>query len=405
MRFGGSPARTGGLGALAAAFFLVLVAGCREQPSRAVLDESEPSPNASILPAPLASVVDPRRRDAGADAATDAGPEGPVHPAYDEPLPGELALGVELLGATLKADLRWPLGPTANRRSPSLLDLTIELTATGRARLVVSSETFVLPAGTELHARRELWGELLLWPGGSAYRLLAPGTLRALFGEGRADALPLLSPRIEAGEAGELLGFPTESVKVSTAFGSAEVERAAIPALTSGGQLVCRMLLELVGVEPESPACAAAVPLRVRFDWAAGGALVFEVRSLTRRQDLPERAFLMPPNGSRFEPQALPIGASARILGKRGQASNGTGAALQIQNSLDTLAYVAVDGALSAWLGPSQTLAVNTGQAGRVRVAWYDWYGAPLGSLDGVVAPGRLILGTAEAGAPETPTP
>lgn len=405
MRPGGR-ARARVLGAAAGTLSLGLVA-CREQPAPPLVDKGEPSPNASILPAPLASTVDPPRRgeDAGVDATSDAAPELPVHPSYDEPLPGEAALGLELLGATLQADLRWPRGPRGNRRSPSLLDLTIELTVTGRARIVVTTETFVLPAGTELHAQRELWGEVLLWPGGSAYRLLAPGTLRALLGEGRADALPLVSPRIEAGEAGELIGFATESVKVSTAFGTAEVERAKIPALKSGGQLVCRMLLELVGVDPESPACDATVPLRVSFAWAAGGSMVFEVRSLTRRQDLPESAFLMPPSGTRFEPQALPIGASARVLGKRGKLSDTEGVPLQIQNLLDTLAYVALDGTLSAWLGPSQTLPVDAGHAGRVRVAWYDFFGAPLGALDGVAAPGRVVLGAVDAGSPESATP
>jgi hypothetical protein len=385
--------------------------GCKERPPSPV-EEGEPSPNASILPAPLASTAERQLAaarlgaDGGMDAGVDAGPTAPEHPAYDRPLPSEAELGRELLGATLRADLRWSRGPAGNRRSPSLLDLSIDLAATGRARVVVSSESFVLPSGTELRARRESWGQVLVWPGATSYRQLPPGTLRALFAEGRADVLPLMSPVVEPGEADELIGFSVEAVKVTTALGSAVVEHAKIPALMTGGQLICRMLLELLGADPESSACDVAVPLRVTFEWASGGSLIFEVRSLTRRQDLPETAFVVPPLGAEFQPRTLPIGGSARTLAKWSKASgDAEEVPFEVQSSLDTLAYVSVDGALAAWLGPSQTLTLNARRAGRVRVAWYDWYGAPLGARDNVAVPGRLNLGATDAGTAEPAEP
>ena len=42
------------------------------------------------------------------------------------------------------------------------------------------SSVFPLPLGTELRARQDRYGHLLVWKGGTEYRVLPPGTLRAM---------------------------------------------------------------------------------------------------------------------------------------------------------------------------------------------------------------------------------
>ena len=64
--------------------------------------------------------------------------------------------------------------------------------AGGRMRLAFASRTFTLPAGSELHARDDLYGSALLWPNRTSYTVLPPGALRSVLSEQRADVVPLV---------------------------------------------------------------------------------------------------------------------------------------------------------------------------------------------------------------------
>src|SRR5687767_2695854 len=103
--------------------FLALALGQTACPSSSGSDKSEgsnqPSPNASILPAPLASGAELRasRDDAGrggipADSAgrlilPDAGPPAPTRLREDEALAKDPATGRESNGVTLEAEWKW----------------------------------------------------------------------------------------------------------------------------------------------------------------------------------------------------------------------------------------------------------------------------------------------------------
>ncbi|HEV3190232.1 MAG TPA: hypothetical protein VGY54_07020, partial [Polyangiaceae bacterium] len=160
----------------------------------------------------------------------------------------------ELTGYELHAVLRTGEGPgppkapevnsaaieAAKRRTES--HLTIEVSQT-RARFVLSSG-FVLPQGTELRARLDRYGHLLLWPGESTYRIVQPGALRALLGERRLDVAPLSAVEIRSvGEGGRRIGMRTRRVEVATRAAKATLEIATVRDVGDGGALVCRMLL------------------------------------------------------------------------------------------------------------------------------------------------------------------
>ena len=171
---------------------------------------TEPSPNASILPAPLANEVpggakangeDREQRDAG-HALLDAGPDAPLPEPHalreDRALPGETPH--EDNGFNLSARFRWLDAGTAPRvpeqnpdgvqraRDAGGFDVVIDL-AGGRMRFAFASRASTLPAGSELHARDDLYGHALLWPSRTTYTVLPPGTLRSVLSQQRANSV------------------------------------------------------------------------------------------------------------------------------------------------------------------------------------------------------------------------
>ncbi|HEY0465469.1 MAG TPA: hypothetical protein VGC79_14740, partial [Polyangiaceae bacterium] len=188
---------------------------------------TEPSPNASILPAPLASEVpggakangeDNEHHDAGhpaLDAGADAPPPEPRALREDQALSRETPH--ENSGFSLGARLRWldaAAGPRVPEQNPEGVqrardaggfDLVVDL-AGGRMRFAFASRAFTLPAGTELHARDDLYGHTLLWPNRTTYTVLPPGTLRSVLSQQRADVVPLVRSRFSALPGGSLFG-------------------------------------------------------------------------------------------------------------------------------------------------------------------------------------------------------
>jgi hypothetical protein len=134
-----------------------------------------------------------------ADAA--APPPEPMRP--DVGLPAEPPGSKELVGLALQAVIRWrdvPLPPKAAEVSAeglreaaklTALAWNVEVSESGRMRIVFASHALPLPRGSELRARSDRYGNLVLWPNATDYRIAAPGTLRPLLGEQRADVTPL----------------------------------------------------------------------------------------------------------------------------------------------------------------------------------------------------------------------
>src|SRR5262245_19727916 len=257
-------------------FALVVVfSGCNSKASGSGTEgTAQPSPNASILPALLAdggelaasSKTDGGRVGLPADSAgrlimPEAGPPEATPIREDEPLPRDTLTAKDGTGVTLEAQFKWPDAPNPPNapeisgdglkkgREKTALTVSIDLAPAGRMRFVFSSASFPVPKNAEIRAANDRWGHILVWPDGNAYRVLRPGTLRAVFAERRADALPLVRPKPEARGKGSYLGLETTKMGLSTQVGSLSLELANVPNLAHSGELLCRLLTDLIAID------------------------------------------------------------------------------------------------------------------------------------------------------------
>lgn len=418
-------------GALAC-LLLVGLGSCDGKPTAGgfVDDETQPSPNASILPAPIASVEpSPRFQDGGrggipADSAgrlllPEAAPPAPTPLVSDAALPGDPITSRDGPAVTLEARFRWFELPThpktagaevsseglARARQLTELRLTVDLSPLGRMRVVFASPSFPVPQNAELRASLQHYGHVLVWPDGHAYRVLVPGTIRALLAERRADALTLTSGSLSKAGGGFLLGLPTQKTVVKSEAGRLTLEQADVTGLSGSGALLCRLLLELIAVEPTSVACSAGTPLRADLQSERGGRLAFEVTSITRRQDLPHGLLLVPPAGTIVKLGELPPQAAGVLLSRaeaaalRSKASPGEvrpdapGEGLLAVNQTDKLRYILLDGVPVAWVRPHAEQYVLGPLPGRYTVSWRDFFGAEVGAPVTAQLPLRSVVG------------
>jgi hypothetical protein len=414
---------------LCAALFIA----CEERKAQSTRDAgpSEPSPNASILPAPLASVGDTtgvgKPEDAGhplSDAGnSDAAPPEPRSLREDQALSGETPR--ENAGVTLVARFRWPdiappvRTPESNPESVQHLrdvvafDVVIDL-AGGRMRLAFASRAFTVPPGAELHARDDLYGHALLWPNRTTYTVLSPGTLRSTLSEQRADVVPLVRAHVNPLPEGSLLGLNTERVELSTPTGKLELEqaRAQNPQPMNGawpsGATLCHSLVELVGASPALSACRPdLVPLRAAYTWTSGSHFVFEVSRFTRRSDLNPSTLAMPPSGAEFRqselppppPTALLSDAESADLRTRAQARSekpdptAPKAGLLAVNHGESLRYICLDGTPVARLPPGAEQLLAGVRTGKYQISARDFFGAEDPAARTVEVPARFSLG------------
>lgn len=392
----------------------------------------EPSPNASILPAPLASGIETpsvakSEDDAGQgrlppDASTDAAAPEPHSLREDQALPAEAPR--DSSGLTLSARFRWSDVPPAPRvpelnadgvqraRDAVGFDVVVDL-AGGRMRFAFASRAFTVPPGAELHARDDLYGHALLWPNRTTYTLLSPGALRSTLSEQRADVVPLVRARVSGMQPGSLLGFSTERVEVITPTGKLELEQArANPqpmnsAWPSGASL-CRLLVELVGASPALSVCRAElVPLRAEYAWPNGGHFSFDVARLTRRGDLNPTELAMPPSGAEFRQSELPPPPPTALLseGELGELRlrsvgrterpepGAPKAGLLAINHSESLRYISVDGAPAARLPPGSEQLLLGLRSGRYQISARDFFGSEDATPKTVEVPARFSLG------------
>jgi len=397
---------------------------------------TEPSPNASILPAPLASEVpggakangeDSEHRDAGhslADAGPDVLPPEPHALREDQALPGEIPH--ETSGFSLSARLRWldaaaaaPRVPEQNpdgvqrARDAGVFELVIDL-AGGRMRFAIASRAFTLPAGTELHARDDLYGHTLLWPNRTTYTVLPPGTLRSVLSQQRADVVPLVRPRFSALSGGSLFAFSTERVELSTPTGKLELEqaRAASPqqpaTIWASGASLCQLLIELVGASPVSSACRAdLLPVRAVYTWPNGQHFAFEVTRLTRRSDFNPSALSVPPAGAEFRQSELPPPPPMGLLSDNELAEfrvrpaartekpdpSAPKSGLLLVNHSEGLRYISIDGAPVARLLPGAEQLLLGLRVGKYQITARDFFDGEDALVKSVEVPARFSLG------------
>jgi hypothetical protein len=405
---------------------LALVACQADPPDAGKQKPAEPSPNASILPAPLSSelVAVKEPRDAGLpptlDGGADAGAVLPPSFARDDTafeLDSELR---DLGGIAIKARFRWldlalpsrlpeaNLDAVERARNALSFDVEIELSATGRLRFALASDTFVMPRGTELRARSDVYGHAVIWPDSRSYAVLPPGTVRSALNERRADAIPLARPKPIEGPGPDLLGLAVERQKFTTQLGRLDLDQAHLPGSGFGGPLLCRLLLELVAASPESSACSPeSVPLRAEYSWTEGGKTAFEVLKWTKLTSVPADEVLVPPRTAAFKRGELPppgppllldgsdlarfrLRPSGKAVDRREQPAVKEG--LLVVNRGELAGYLLIDGAPVLRAEPRSGDVTLPLIAGTYSVGLRDFLGSTNLAPSVTVVPTRVVL-------------
>lgn len=406
-------------------------------------DPAEPSPNASIMPAPLASGAEPGRDASAPDAGRgglpvgplgrfllpEAGPPAPTLMPSDKPLPRDTLTAKDSTGATLAGLFRWVDVPAPASvpeldkeglkaaREKTSLKVTIDLASAGRMRLGFEGVAFPVAPGSALRARLDRWGNLLVWPNQQSYRILPPGSLRAVFAERRADLTPLVNAAIKSLGKATSLGIPTERVTLTTQTGTLTLEQGHLAAAGPSGALLCRVLVELVAADPSTSACSPELtPLRAELAWPDRGRIIFEVLSVTRRQDLPIGELYTPPADAELARDGMPPETTGVFLTREELAAfrsrdassaepspaGAPGEGLLAVNYTDTLRYLLLDGVAVAWLKPHGQQYVIGPRPGTYVVSWRDFLGAQVEPPATMALPARVELGAVpDAGAVE----
>lgn len=399
------------------------VFACRGGGGAGDTPDAAASPQASAVPAPLANASG-QPAVGIAPAVLDSGAPYPTLRA-DTPLESDVPPR-DGPGYTLSAVLR-PTELTGPPRAPEVnaagLDaarkkteprLAIELAAS-RMRVVFQGAGFVVPPETELRARFDRLGHVVVWPGATLYRPLAPGSLRALLADRRYDVAPLASAQVASlEETGKRIGIKTRKVEVGTRAAKLTMELGKLEGLGESGILLCRLLLDLANGSPTTPVCTAdEVPLRAELKWASRGSLGFEVTGVLRRTDVPGASLLVPPQAASFG-DLPPVRnglqgmlAVAELAALRtgpvevpaGPAPAGDG--LLVANNSDQVRVLFVDGVPVAWVAPGGKDGLYGLVRGKYVAQWRSFLGDVVDAPASLFVPGASIVGGApDAGAP-----
>lgn len=442
--------KTSSTGRFAFVATLVVLAGCEAptKPPPVGTADAGASPNASILPSPLTVDDSPELPDASipdgpygllADSTgrlilPEAGAPPPEVLRGDLPITPETPFIKDLAGVSLEALFRLrdvpavPKGPEISQDGiKAAAGLTapkwkIDLTDSGRMRIVFVSRAMPLPMNSELRARSDRYGHVVLWPNATDYRVVPPGAIRTVLGERRVDVTPLSSGTTKAQGEGKRLGVPTRKVEVLSALGSVRLELGKTNDVGEGGALLCRTLVEIIGVDPRSPVCVAGeVPLAAAFVWQEGGGIDFEVTSLSKRTDLPTNEVLVPPPGATYQSNGLPQSPAGVFLSREEVAAfrsaplvlppvedpRAPGEGFVAVNETDTLAYFFLDGVPVVAVPPTEQRYVIGTARGRYVTQWRTFLGDRIGPAKTVELPARLTFGEPkepkdkDAGAPD----
>jgi hypothetical protein len=436
-----STARAAALALLAVA----ATAACEPTtPPRGTADAGA-SPNASILPSPLATEA-PELPDASAPPADagfaglavdsagrlvipDAGVPlpGPLHPEAE--IPAESPPSRDVGGVSLDGVFRWrdvPSPPKAPEISAdglreagklTALSWKIDVSETGRMRIDFTSRALPLPTHAEIHARADRYGNLVLWPNATEYRVIPPGALRAVLGERRVDVMPLAVSAPKAQGEGKCLGVATRKVEVSSPLATLKLELGKVAEAGEGGALLCRALVEIAGVDPKTPACQPGeVPLSAAYAWQQGGGITFEITALTKRTDLSTNNLLTPPPGASRSAAGLPAVPHGIFLSRDEIAAFRTGKldlpppadpaapgeGFLAVNHADMLMYLLVDGIPVVAVPAASERYVIGPPRGRYVFQWRTFLGEKVDPPQTVELPARVIHGgNPDAGAPD----
>jgi hypothetical protein len=347
----------------------------------------------------------------------------------DVPVAAETPGSKDLSGATLEAAWRWrdvPAPPKAPevaadgiKEAARLTGLTwkVDLSDGGRMRVEFTSLALPLPKRSELRARADRYGTLVLWPEWTDYRVVAPGALRTVLGERRVDVTPLAISKPASRGEGRRLGFATRKIDLGSSLGSVKLEIGKIPEVGEGGPLLCRTLIEIAGLDPKLPVCEVGeVPLGATYAWADGGGITFEVTGVTKRTDFAPGDLLVPPQSANFANSGLPVAPAGIFLTRDELAAfrsaplpppsksdpRAPGEGFIAANQSDTLMYLVIDGVPVVAVPPQSERYVIGTARGRYVTQWRTFLGDRVLPAQTVEIPARIVYGVSkDAGAPD----
>jgi hypothetical protein len=414
------------LGLFSAITALVGLAGCRsDEADAAQRGLSTKAMRANRVPARV--VGEPENSnatDAGADHAgqrfaSDAG-SPPASPLKDHELLHVDGLSTrDTGGVVLDAEWRWSDVPGASNagetsadalevlRNGTRLRMRIEVATAGRLSIVFVGHGYPWPDGTELRARIDRLGHVLVWPDGKHYRIVVPGALRALFADRRLDRGLLFTPKVTIDTPGSAIGQATARQSLNTPIGAIQLEQATLAAGGIGAPLLCRFLVELVGVDPNTGTCAPdQLVLRANVMSAPSGKLQFVVNQWSRKQDLPLAGIQLPPDDAKLETSGVPVPnlgtvprAQLAALRDRGTATTPPVAkdaprlGLVAVNRTLSLRALMLDGIPVAWLPSSAEIALPELQNGAYTIGWRDFFGSLIEAPKTVTLPAKVVVG------------
>jgi hypothetical protein len=263
------------------------------------------------------------------------------------------------------------------------------------------SPTFTLPPGTELQARLDRWGHVVVWPDGRSYRVAPRGSLRALFEERRVDVAPLLDGDFTPDGAGQRFDLPTVRRKIHGPLGEVALEAVVDPTLGAGGTLLCRLLLELSRLDAASDLCEAdELPVEANYKWLSQGELRFRVTSLKHVASFAAAGvtsdFAIPPTMPIFKQGELPPEDTPELWpGAQGRALLGAPeraeAELLLNNPGEVPLFVIVD-RLPLVRVDAGTSAPFRAPARPRSIAFRDFLGERVEAARNVDVPGKLAL-------------
>jgi hypothetical protein len=411
---------------------VAMASACERAPADA-LENATPSPNASILPAPLSSAIETPGRAAtgtverpeltGKMGSSEGGIAVPLpmrvdQPPDDDPLPLPVR---DVIGVAIDGEWRYPdvsASPKSPEQNQGGLDaarkltaphMIIELSPQGRMRVVFTSRGLPLRQGTEVRARHDRYGHVLVWPNGAGYRVLPAGAVRTLLGERRVDAIPLVRPLTQTkGDGARRLGHPTKKWEIATRSGKMVLELARIAGAGESGGLWCRFLSEIIALDPQAAPCTGdEVPLRAQFTWPRGGGVIFEAVGLTEKAELAPSQLLVPPSGTEFTPANPPPDAGGLFLTSDELAAFRTrpteltappapGAprdGLLVHNATDVARYLFLDAIPVAWVDPGRDQLLLGPPRGRYQLQWRTFLGESGEPPLTVDLPARVSIG------------
>lgn len=337
-----------------------------------------------------------------------------LHPS--QPMGPDSLKERELPGLRLEGEFRWPditEPPRSSAQSPRgmatakkqvALKLTVDVAEMGRMRARVVSKALFLWQGSEIRARSDDYGHLLLSPDGGSYLPLAPGMVRTILGEGRADVTPLLRPQLGASSQGpRRFGMSSHREEITSRAGKLLLDKAKLPEAGEGATLLCRLLTELIAIDPAAAPCSPGeLPLRAEWTFATGGSLHFEVTALQHRADIPAAHFQVPPQAASHAPIDLPSEAilflgGEELAGLRDAPSDTAEAELDdglvAYNASDLRRYLLLDGVPIASIPPWREVRVPHLRRGKYLAEWRSLFGHALEPATLVEVPGRTATG------------